>query len=183
MTPADPPDADLVRRTLCGDRDAFARLYDRYARLVRAVADDAGPACAEDLTQEVFLRAYRTLGALRSADRFAPWVVGITRRVVRESRRRPPRDPLPAALPDRQPPVGAAAENGDEVAHLLALVARLPEDERQAVRLFFLAGRNATETARLLDRSRSGTYALIRAAVGTLARWMGADRPAGEVNR
>src|SRR4051812_48678109 len=120
MTPADPPDADLVRRTLSGDRDAFARLYDRYARLVRAVAGDAGPAYAEDLTQEVFLRAYRTLGALRSADRFAPWVVGITRRVVRESRRRPPRDPLPAALPDRQPPVGDAAENGDEMAHLLA---------------------------------------------------------------
>ncbi|MBN9518262.1 hypothetical protein J0H58_07040 [bacterium] len=51
---------------------------------------DAGASSAEDVTQEVFLRAYRTLGALRVADRIAPWLVGIARRVVQEVRRRPP---------------------------------------------------------------------------------------------
>lgn len=109
----------------------------------------------------------------RAANRFGPWVVGIARLVVREARRRAINESLPAALPDPRPSAGADIDDGDEVAHLLA---RLPEDERQAVRFFFLAGRDAAETARLLDRSRSGTYALVRAAVGTLARWMGADR-------
>jgi RNA polymerase sigma-70 factor, ECF subfamily len=176
-------DADLVRGTLAGDREAFARLYDRYARLIRAVATDAGPSCADDVTQEVFLRAYRILGSLRAADRFAPWLVGIARHVVREARRRRPADPLPAAIPDGRPAVGDSADRGDEVARLLALVAQLPEDERTAIRLFFLAGRDVAETARLLNRSRSGTYTLIRTAIGMLARRMGADRPFGEVNR
>jgi RNA polymerase sigma-70 factor, ECF subfamily len=183
MEMTDPPDVELVRRTLAGDRDAFARLYDRYARLVRAVAADAGPSGAEDVTQEVFLRAYRTVGSLRAADWFAPWLVGIARRVVREARRRRPADPLPATVPDGRPAVADGAERGDEVTHLLALVAQLPEDERHAIRLFFLAGRDVTETARLLNRSRSGTYALIRTAIGILARRMGIDHPAGEVNR
>lgn len=53
-----PTDAELVRRTVAGDRDAFASLYDRYARLVRAVAADAGPDRAEDITQDVFLKGH-----------------------------------------------------------------------------------------------------------------------------
>ena len=36
----EPTDADLVARVLSGDREAFGQLYDRYARLVRAVVYD-----------------------------------------------------------------------------------------------------------------------------------------------
>ncbi|AWM35943.1 RNA polymerase sigma factor SigM [Gemmata obscuriglobus] len=181
MNDATPTDGELVRRTAAGDCDAFARLYDRYARLVRTVAGDAGPSLAEDITHDVFLRAYRSIATLRDAERFAPWLVGIARRVVQETRRRNrTREPLPDDLAD-----GRAAEHdidgADEAAYMLALVARLPEEERRAIQFFFLNGRDGNETARLLGRSRSGTYALITRAVGTLARWMGADRPAGEV--
>lgn len=179
MTDADPPDTDLVRRTLAGDRDAFARLYDRYARLVRAVAADAGPSCAEDVVQEVFLRAYRNLKTLRATDRFVPWLVGIARHVTWKARRLPADNPLPDAIPDGRLSAEDAAAGQDEVAHLLALVARLPEEERLAVQFFFLNDRDVTETARLLGRSRSGTYALLRKAIGMLTRWMGAGIPPG----
>ncbi|MBP3956812.1 sigma-70 family RNA polymerase sigma factor [Gemmata sp. G18] len=178
-----PTDAELVRRTVAGDRDAFARLYDRYARLVRAIAGDAGPDRAEDVTHDVFLRAYRSITALRDADRFAPWLVGIARRVVQETRRRPVREPLSSDVADGRPPAEHSIDDADERAHVLALVSRLPEEERRAVQFFFLSGRDGTETARLLGRSRSGTYALINRAVGILARWMGADHTAGEVPR
>ncbi len=183
MSDPTPTDAELVRRTVAGDRDAFARLYDRYARLVRTVAGDAGPGRAEDISHDVFLRAYRAIATLRAADRFAPWLVGIARRVVQEVRRRPPREPLPSDIADGHPSAEHGVDQADEVAHMLALVSRLPEDERRAVQFFFLNGRDGTETARLLGRSRSGTYALISRAVVTLARWMGADRTAGEVPR
>jgi RNA polymerase sigma-70 factor (ECF subfamily) len=183
MSSPTPTDAELVRRTVAGDRDAFARLYDRYARLVRAVAGDAGPGRAEDLSHDVFLRAYRAIAALRAADRFAPWLVGIARRVVREARRRPPGEPLPSDIAGGQPPAGHEVDQADEVAYMLELVGRLPEEERRAIQFFFLNGRDGAETARLLGRSRSGTYALINRAVATLARWMGADRTAGEVSR
>jgi RNA polymerase sigma-70 factor (ECF subfamily) len=182
-TDIDPSDAELVSRTLSGDRAAFARLYDRYARLVRAVAADAGRGRLDDVTQEVFLRAYRNLSVLRTTDRFSSWLVGIARKVVREGRRRPAGEPLPDSVVDPGPPPATAVEDADEAEHLLALVDRLPEEQRQAVRFFFLGGRDAEQVARLLGRSRSGAYALIRQAVGALARWMGADSPQGEVKR
>ena len=176
-----PTDAELVCRTVAGDRDAFARLYDRYARLILAVAGDAGPGRAEDIRHDVFLRAYRAIATLRAPERFAHWLVGIARRVVREVRHRPDREPLTSDVADERWPAEHAVDEADEVAHVLALVSRLPEEERRAIQFFFLNGRDGTETARLLGRSRSGTYALITRAVGTLARWMGADRTAGEV--
>ncbi|MGL4555829.1 MAG: RNA polymerase sigma factor, partial [Gemmataceae bacterium] len=117
---------------------------------------------------------YRSLADLRSPDAFAPWLAGICRTVVREGRRRPAAAPLPADLPDGR--AGPDAERADEAAHLLALVARLPAEQAQAVRSFFLAGRDANEVARQLGRSRSGTYALLRDALTTLNRWMEVER-------
>jgi len=178
-----PTDAELIRRTLVGDRDAFARLYDRYARLIRAVAGDAGAGRAEDISQDVFLRAYRALATLRTHDRFAPWLVGIARRVVQEDRRRSAPEPLSGDVPDRRTVAEHDVDNADEVAHVLAMVSRLPEEERRAIQFFFLNGRDGNETARLLGRSRSGTYALITRAISTLARWMRADSTAQEAPR
>jgi RNA polymerase sigma-70 factor (ECF subfamily) len=171
---ADPPDREVVRRVLAGDRESFALLYDRYARLVLAVVADA------DLAQETFLRAFRGLGSLRDPDRPAPWLVGIARQVASEARRRRPWAGLPDDLPGRPEP---SADDADEVAHLRHLVSQLPADQQEAVRLFFLSERDVHTTARLLGRSRSGTYLLLQTAVATLARWLAADHPAGEAKR
>ncbi len=162
-------DAELVRLARAGDRAAFAALYDRHARLVRAVALDAGPAAVPDVVQESFLRAYRGLAGLRAGDRFPHWLAGITRRVVREHRRRPRPGPL-ADTPGPDPATGVDA--ADEAAHLLALVDRLPADQRLAIRLFFLDDSDVAAVAARLGRSRSGTYALIQAARRTLAGWL-----------
>jgi RNA polymerase sigma-70 factor (ECF subfamily) len=77
----DPTNEELVRRATAGDVSAFGVLYDRTVRLVRAVAADAGPDAADDVTHDVFLRAFRTLGSLRAPSRFGPWLVGIARLV------------------------------------------------------------------------------------------------------
>ncbi len=69
-------DGTLVIGTLNGDRSAFAELYDRRARLVRAVCYDEtrDTHAAAELTQEVFLRAYRDLRRLHVPDKFAIWL-------------------------------------------------------------------------------------------------------------
>ncbi len=164
-----PTDDDLVRRAIAGDVPAFGTLYDRTVRLVRAVAADAGPYEADDVTHDVYLRAFRTLGALRDPDRFAPWLVGIARRVVRERRRVRRFDPLPHDVPSH---VAADDVTLDDARELLRLVARLPQEERLAIRLFFLNERSIEETSRLLNRSRSGTYAILQRAKARLARWL-----------
>ena len=164
-----PTHDDLVRRAIAGDIAAFGSLYDRTVRLVRAVAADAGPDAADDVTHDTFLRAYRTLKTLRDPARFAPWLVGIARLVVLERRRARRFDPLPELTPA---PASAEADASDDAEELLRLVARLPEEERLAVRFFFLNERSIEETARLLNRSRSGTYAVLQRAKVRLARWL-----------
>src|SRR5262249_38668096 len=152
-----PGDAELVARTLAGDRESFGLLYDRYARLVRAVAFGAGRdlAAVQDLTQESFLRAFRKLPTLRERERFGPWVVGIARQVAREHRRRRREERLGEAAPEAADDPAATTSAAEEVEHLLRLVSRLPERERLAVHFFFLNERDANETARLLNLSRS----------------------------
>jgi len=172
-----PDDGQLVSRALGGEPEAFAMLFDRYARLVRAVAWDAGNdwATVQDVTQECFLRAYRQLGTLRQREHFRYWVTGIARQLVREARRRRGHEPLAdAALLGAE---STALEDSDEVEHVLGLVARLPEQERLAIRFFFLSERNVADTARLLDLSRSGTYVVIKRACSRLRRWLGVCEP------
>jgi RNA polymerase sigma-70 factor (ECF subfamily) len=164
-----PTNDELVRRAMAGDIPAFGTLYDRTVRLVRAVAADAGLDAAEDVTHDAFLRAYRTLYTLRDPARFAPWLIGIARRVVLERRRARRFDPLPDQMPA---PAALDADATEDTRELLRLVAELPEDERLAVRFYFLNERSIDETARLLDRSRSGTYVILNRAKARLARWL-----------
>lgn len=62
-------DGVLVRTTLNGDTSAYAGLYDRYAQLVRAICHDTTRNMTDtaDLSQEVFLRAFRLALVLRSS--------------------------------------------------------------------------------------------------------------------
>src|SRR4029079_17218656 len=74
--------AELVVRARAGDHAAFAALYDRHARLVRAICYDATAhlTSADDLSQEVFLRAYQKLHQLRDGSRFVAWLCEIARK-------------------------------------------------------------------------------------------------------
>lgn len=72
-------DAEVVRRVLAGDMQAYAVLVARYRdRLGRYALRMLG--CreeAEEVLQDTFVRAYRSLGRCDGADRFGRWVFGI----------------------------------------------------------------------------------------------------------
>src|SRR5262245_45439684 len=110
-------DGTLVLGVRNGDRAAFAELYDRRARLIRAICFDSTREfhAAADLTQEVFLRAYRNLGCLRDPQRFGPWLVGIARQVCREWRRQRKRESARlAGFAEYHAARAAARARGDE---------------------------------------------------------------------
>jgi RNA polymerase sigma-70 factor (ECF subfamily) len=168
-----------------GDRSAFAELYDRRARLVRAICYDATGDlhAAADLTQEVFLRAYRNLGKLHDPQRFAAWLVGIARQVCREWRRQKLRDErriegfaAQQAACDTvvEPPDDRLIELREAIASLTEKEQRrvpsLTEKERLALHAYYLQGRNVEEARTVLGLSRSGFYRVLSSAVQRLRR-------------
>ena len=71
-------DGDLVRRTLAGEQQAFEVLVHRYSRLVFRVIRGMVPGAeVEDIGQEAFLRAYRSLGQVQQGSSVGPWLARI----------------------------------------------------------------------------------------------------------
>lgn len=82
-------DSELVQRALNGDRQAYGRLFERHERSVLAVglAVVGDYHTAQDVAQEAFVRAYRSLGDLRQWASFGSWVCAIARREAIGDRR------------------------------------------------------------------------------------------------
>ena len=168
-------DAERVRAVLAGDRSAFGDLYDRHARWVRAVLYDASRNLrdAQDLAQEVFLRAYRGLGDLRDPQRFGAWLMGITRTVALDWRRRQARDRHQYVGCELDCPAPAETVADDEpIQRLRQAVLSLPQRERLAVYVFYLQDRSAEDAQAVLNLSRAGLYRLLGRARKHLERIM-----------
>jgi RNA polymerase sigma-70 factor (ECF subfamily) len=159
-----PDDEALVQRVTARDAQAFAELYDRYADLVysvtlRVVAD---PALAQDMTQDVFLRVWRTPAAYDPArGRFVSWLVSVARnRAVDEVRMRGRRRlrEVGDSAAGEDPPDGRAEDpqlavqvQADRLAVRRAL-ATLPEDQRVAIEMAYFSGLTQQEIAERLQQ-------------------------------
>jgi DNA-directed RNA polymerase specialized sigma24 family protein len=110
-------DGTLVLGAINGDQSAFAELYDRRARLIRALCYDEtrDSHLAADLTQEVFLRAYKNLRRLHDPDKFGSWLVGIARNACRDWRRKQRREErATAGLTEQRMQAGCQVDPPDE---------------------------------------------------------------------
>jgi RNA polymerase sigma-70 factor (ECF subfamily) len=144
----------LVRAAQRGDRDAFAALYERHARLVQAVLlASVPPDDASDLLQEVFLTALRELPRLRDPAAFGGWLIQIARNAARmHLRSRRPTEPLDDAVhrdvrtSDDSPNVGLDAQLDAE--RIMAHVRALPVKLREPLLLRLVEGMSGEEIAR-----------------------------------
>ncbi len=82
--------SQLVAKARDGDRDAFEKLMELFqARIFRMIYYRTGSRMdAEDMTQEIFLQAYRKLAGLREVDRFQSWLFSIAMNRLRDFRRK-----------------------------------------------------------------------------------------------
>lgn len=135
-------DSEVIAMSIDGP-ERFAAIFDRhYPEIHRFASRRLGPAHADDIAAEVFVRAFRGReGFDRSQDSARPWLYGIASNLIRmhsRSERRMLRafaktgvDPLEDFAP-------AAAERASAVAqrqHLIAVVAALSARDRELLLL------------------------------------------------
>lgn len=78
--PGERPDAPLIERFKAGDEAAFGQIYERhYARVLRVAWRMLGTqALAEDIAQDVFIRAYHALPEFEVRARLSTWLYRVT---------------------------------------------------------------------------------------------------------
>lgn len=156
------PDEELMEGVQRGDGRAIAALYDRYGGLVfslglRMLGDREG---AEELVQEVFLRAWRQAASYQpSLGRLSTWLLGIARNLaVDELRRRGARPQRADGDSDLQ--LAQIATPDDDPAERLSTSAQrdeirealesLPPAQRQVMDLAYYGGLTQSEIAATL---------------------------------
>ncbi|MFL5500278.1 MAG: RNA polymerase sigma factor [Gemmatimonadaceae bacterium] len=149
-------DAQLASLASSGDDAAFTTLVTRFQPAVFrwALIFARDPDEAEDITQEVFVRAYRQLGDYRSDGPLDAWLYRITRRaaleLTRKGRRRARLVLSPAASPSRDvytTDPGGRVDRERAATLIRELFAGLPSRQREIFDLVDLQGLSPTEAA------------------------------------
>ena len=149
-------DAMLVSDARTGDRVAFGRLYDRYARMVHGVLLARVPVGeVDDLVQDVFLLALRRLSTLRETGSFGAWLTVIARNLANDYHRH-------SVPEDQLAPQGQRADdtNEREIEHgntsgddqspavaILDAIRALPDAYRETLILRLVEGMTGPEIA------------------------------------
>ncbi len=139
------PDSALIRAAREGDRSAYARLYHRFAPMVHGllltrVARDL----ADDLVQDVFLKALSELGTLRDDMRFGAWIAAIARRrAVDFYRRERERQDDGERIEGTAVPEASSARA--EANAVLSVLQSLPEAYRETLVLRLVEGMTGPE--------------------------------------
>ena len=184
ISPTAGPTAALVAKAGAGDRDAFATLYNDYRPEVYRylVGRTRNRDLAEDLTQEVFVRALRRIADF--ADRpgtsgFPAWLCVIARNLYT--------DHLKSARVRLETPTGQffeadqlhASAEGDAVRQLEALEAadsvrkamgRLTGNQRECIRLRYLEDLTLPETVAALGKREGAVKTLTCRAMASMRR-------------
>ena len=179
------PDSNLVTRCLGGDETAweqFVRLHTRqvYALCYRFTGSGAE---AQDLTQEVFLRVFRSLKSFRSTEgSLGTWLARLTRNLLIDHYRRSRQERVTDSIEDRLPVIeetGGASRPDQALAGLEAsevlqrALQKLSPDLREAVILRDLEEMEYREIAQVLEIPEGTVKSRInrgRAELGRLLR-------------
>jgi RNA polymerase sigma-70 factor (ECF subfamily) len=159
---------DVVCRAVSGDVQAFAQLYEEnFDRIYRYIFLRLGnQAEAEDLSQEVFVKALEAIGSYKWRNLpFASWLFRIAHNQMVDHIRKQARMKESALDDDSMTSISEAnpasvAEQGLEIERLLDSVDKLSPAQREVISLRFGAELSIAEVARVLGKSPGTVKAL-----------------------
>ena len=157
------PDAELVARTLSGDRDAFNRIVSRYQILICSLAYSriGHLGHSEDVAQETFITAWKHLRLLRQPEKLRAWLCGIVHNRAKQCLRNEGRLPLKdaesletaAELPAHEALPSEETISHEEQAILWRSLERIPALYREPLILFYREHRSIEHVAAELGLS------------------------------
>jgi RNA polymerase sigma factor (sigma-70 family) len=183
-------DEQLLALFRAGSNEAFGVIHDRYRQRLFAYVRQmlcAGPRQdAEDVLQDVFVRAY---GALRADDRqvhVRAWLYRVAHNRCIDHLRRPVPPPAEIFEVSRKPlhdPI-EEAQRREDLAQLVADVGRLPEHQRSALLMREIDGMSYADLAGALDVTVPAVKSLlVRARIGLVEAAEARDADCAEIRR
>lgn len=172
-----PDERQLVSEAKAGDSEAFGILYDAYVeRIYRfvffRVADEQ---TAEDITAQVFLRAWEKLGRYRIGNTpFLAWLYTIARNAVidhyRTRKDSVALDDVAYSQPDHAESSDYRIDLATEVQSLSIAMKTLTQDQQKILLLKFIEGMSTDQIAHHLGKSEGAIRALQMRALQALAK-------------
>jgi len=165
-------DEHLIQQFVQGDLRAFDSLYHRHIRSVyNRVRYTVPETDVEDVTQEVFIAALRSLSSFRGEAKFSTWLRTLTNNKVAEYYRRQSRKKetmqVDLVHAERRGDRSSVSNLEDRIALRRALN-KLPEQYREVILLRFAEGMQFNEIAEYLDQNPEATKSLFRRAMSAL---------------
>ncbi|AKG33624.1 sigma-70 family RNA polymerase sigma factor [Paenibacillus durus] len=167
-------DSELAALVLAGSREAYSELYEKTItevyRTVRFLIGESSD--TDDVVQEIYIQAYRSLGQYDAARPFRPWLMGVVMRQIRSYRRKSWNHIR--LIKKAQQSIALAYDFSGEVVDkisnrpLIASVERLPFKLKQVVILHYLNEYSQEEIADALDIPLGTVKSRIHAALKKL---------------
>jgi RNA polymerase sigma-70 factor (ECF subfamily) len=170
------PIPDVIDRARSGDRAAFGELYDAHVDAVYryVLYRVREPSDAEDLTSEVFTRAFANIYRYRwQGKSFLAWLYTIARNAVTDRRRRerPTVDIDDAyGVAEEGPTAHDRAVRGEQVDALRGAVKHLTTEQQEVLVLRFVEDMSSRQVAKVLGKNEGAIRALQFRALGRLRK-------------
>jgi len=174
----------LMRRAQRRDPEAFTQLYEAYFdKIYRYIAIRIGNEMeAEDMTQQVFLKALRSIPSFRWRG-ISPsaWLFRIAHNQVVDYLRKKtkqatvPIDKLPVIASDDNPQL--MAERRVDIEQLVSATGQLTEAQREVISLRFAAELSVAEVSKVMGRSQGAVKALQHSAIVALRKVLSVTEP------
>lgn len=166
----------LVQRAKQHDQEAFAQLYEEhFDKIYRYVALKIGDrAEAEDMTQQVFVNALRSISSFRwKGVTFSAWLFRIAHNLVVDHLRKRSRRatvPLAESMPAGDGDPQQVAERRLDIDRLVLATRHLTEAQREVISLRFAGELSIAQVARVMGKKEGAVKALQHSAIAALRR-------------
>ncbi len=171
-------DRSLVERAIEGESSAMEAIYRRHSGAVYSMAlrFTGQVSDAEDVVQETFIKAFKSLAALQDAGALKSWLLGIGINLSRDLYRRRTR-----LVPVGTPPASTAPAGGDVLTRrwLERCLQQLPEGYREVLTLHDVLGLKHSEIAKLLNLAEGTSKSQLHKARANLRALLQRDRQTG----